>query len=384
MRVLFWSGTFRPFIGGAETLAAHLLPALNARGHEFLVVTSQGHTDLPAEDAWKGIPVRRFPFRQALAGTEVGRVAGVVRDVRALKKGFAPDLVHVNSVGLSVFFHLATAHVCPAPSLVTLNQFLPAEAAGRDTLQGESARRADWVACCSQAVLAGARELVPELASRSSVIYNGMAPPEPPPAPLPMQPPMLLCLGRLIHEKGFDLALSALVLLRKRSPSARLLIAGGGVVRPALEEQVRRLGVSAAVEFLGWVPPESVPALINRCTLMVVPSRWEEPFGFVALEAALMARPVVASRAGGLPEVVVHDRTGLLVEKEDAAALAAAVERLLARPEWAAEMGRAARSRALEAFSLERLVDSYDALYHGLTGGAADPFFSRGSQVGCP
>jgi glycosyltransferase involved in cell wall biosynthesis len=82
--------------------------------------------------------------------------------------------------------------------------------------------------------------------------------------------------------------------------------------------------------------------------------------------------------------VVVHERTGLLVEKEDAAALAAAVERLLARPEWAAEMGRAARSRALEAFSLERLVDSYDALYHELTGGAADPFFSRGSQVGCP
>jgi glycogen(starch) synthase len=97
-----------------------------------------------------------------------------------------------------------------------------------------------------------------------------------------------------------------------------------------------------------------------------MPSRWEEPFGLVAVEAALMARPVVASRVGGLAEVVADGETGLLVDKEDPAALARAVTHLLKNPATAERMGQAARRRARELFGFERQVDAYDGLYQRL------------------
>ncbi len=97
-----------------------------------------------------------------------------------------------------------------------------------------------------------------------------------------------------------------------------------------------------------------------------MPSRWEEPFGLVAVEAALMARPVVASRVGGLAEVVADGETGLLVDKEDPAALARAVTHLLKNPATAERMGQAARRRARELFGFDRQVDAYDGLYQRL------------------
>ena len=108
-----------------------------------------------------------------------------------------------------------------------------------------------------------------------------------------------------------------------------------------------------------------VPALINTATMVVMPSR-REGLPLVALEAALMARPIVATRVGGLPEVVVHQQTGLLVEPENSDALAEAITFLLDHHETATQLGQAARQRAQEVFGWERCVDAYDALYRKL------------------
>jgi len=96
-----------------------------------------------------------------------------------------------------------------------------------------------------------------------------------------------------------------------------------------------------------------------------MPSR-HEPFGLVALDAALMARPIVASRVGGLSEVVVHRQTGLLFDNEDSRGLADAIISLLNHPEVARRMGQAARRRALNVFSWERCVNGYADLYRSL------------------
>src|SRR5262249_42583718 len=148
-------------------------------------------------------------------------------------------------------------------------------------------------------------------------------------------------------------------------PSARLVIAGDGPERAKLQQQVIQLRLANSVEFVGSVPPATVAHLIAQATLVVVPSR-VEGFGLVALEAALMARPVVATRVGGLPEVVVHGQTGLLVEDDDNRALAVAIALLLDQPDTAKQMGRAACDRARQEFDWERHVSAYDTLYRKL------------------
>jgi len=162
------------------------------------------------------------------------------------------------------------------------------------------------------------------------------------------------------------LALSALPSVIKRFPQVRLVIAGDGPEHTSLKNQAIHLGLTDAVEFMGWVAPENVHALINTATLVVVPSR-KEGFGLVAVEAAHMARPIVATRVGGLPEVVVHGQTGLLVEEGNAQALADAIIILLAHPEATVQMGQAARNHARERFSWDHCVDAYDKLYRQLT-----------------
>ena len=103
--------------------------------------------------------------------------------------------------------------------------------------------------------------------------------------------------------------------------------------------------------------------MLNKATIVVIPSRFRDPFPLVALEASQMARPIVASRVGGIPESVLDQKTGLLVEKEDARAFANAISSLLDNPEKARRMGQAARRYVLENFGFERYVDEYDMLY---------------------
>jgi glycogen(starch) synthase len=169
----------------------------------------------------------------------------------------------------------------------------------------------------------------------------------------------------VVPQKGFDRALNAFASLVQRFPGIRLVIAGDGFERPELVQLADRLGLADSVEFTGWVHRDQVPALINRCTLVVMPSRFE-PFGIVSLQTAQMARPIVATRVGGLPEVVVDGETGLLVENGDDDALVAAIAFLLENPEIAVSMGQAARRRAREVFSWTNYVDAYESLYRKL------------------
>jgi len=365
MRVLFWSDLFWPYIGGAEIVAAQLLPALTERGYDFLVVTSHGYFDLPDEARYRGVPVYRFPFRMALAAGNLDQFAETRRRLAALTRAFAPELIHINGLGPSLLFHLGTADSHAAPLLVTLHSARPKTAAGQDTLFSRILGAADWITCVSRATLRETRQLAPTISPHSSLIHNALEVPPVSPRPLPIESPRLLCLGRLVHNKGFDVALTALALIVDRLPNVHLVIAGDGPEWPALEQQAAELGLSKVVTFIGSVPPDGVPELINSATVVVIPSR-REGFGLVALEAALMARPVVASRVGGLPEVVMDQRTGLLIEQDDSDGLAAAISLLLEDPGVAARMGQAARRHAQEMFGFKRCVNAFDALYQRL------------------
>jgi len=363
MRILFWSYVFLPKIGGVEVHAGKLLPALKSRGYEFLVITTKSDPDEPNVSLYQGIPIHRFPFWDYANYTNINALAGIRQKIINLKRAFSPDLVHINAVDIGNWFHTLTANVSRAPLLVTLHgEWMPLH---NGVVEG-TLRDADWVTGCSQAILDKGRQLAPEISCRSSVIYNGLEPSMHPPKPLPLDEPRLLCLGRLSPEKGFDLAIEAFDSVLRRFPNARLVISGDGASRLELERMVAQKKLGQSVDFLGWVKPENVPTLINRCTLVLMPSR-QESLPLVALEAAFMERPVLATCVGGLPEVVAHEQTGLLVKPDDSRALAEAVAYLLHRPELATRMGQNARRWAAQKFDWQSHVDGYDALYKKLS-----------------
>ena len=148
---------------------------------------------------------------------------------------------------------------------------------------------------------------------------------------------------------------------------ARLLLAGDGPERPVAEALARELGLGDRVQFLG--EQERIEAVLACADLFLLPSE-SESFGLAALEAMACGVPVLGSRAGGLPEVVEDGVSGRLFETGDTAAAAAAALALLGDPVRHAAASRAARQRAVEVFSGERMVAEYEALYRSAVAGA--------------
>jgi len=140
--------------------------------------------------------------------------------------------------------------------------------------------------------------------------------------------PMVLFAGRLEWEKGVHTLVEAMPRLRRRFPGIRLVVVGKGSQLEPLQELARRLRVSRSVHFAGWRTEAGLRAAAAAADVVVVPSVYE-PFGLVALEAAALGTPLVASDTGGLAEIVVNGETGLTFPALDAAALADAVTAML-------------------------------------------------------
>lgn len=363
MRLVYWMDQFHPYIGGLEVLAANVLPRLEALGFSCHVITSKGPMELADEDHFGSIPVYRFPFRSTLESRDPVAFHRLVRRIGELEARMAPALVHIFVSDPSFAFHLAARRFHPSCLIVSLHNWGPLAPEAGQSLLGRLLTEADWALGNSSFTLDRLREVAPECGARSSVLYSGVAEPLAAASPLSLEPLRLLCVGRLVEAKGFDLALHALARLHSQHPGVSLQLVGDGPARPALEALAQNLGLGAAVEFAGWVEPERIYDWIDRASVVLIPSRWAETLCQVAIQAAMMERPVVAARIGGVPEVVVDGQTGVLFEPENAAALADGVERLMQSPQRTAAMAATARTRALSTFSLSSYVDGVAALY---------------------
>jgi glycogen(starch) synthase len=380
MRVLFWSETFWPRVGGVETLAVRLLDDLRVRGHEFQVVTWTDGREYELAH-YKEIAIHRFPFF-ARVGDSMEPTLAQWEQVVRLKRAYSPDLVHVNSYGRSTWFHASTMAANRAPTLLSLHQALPEPAFESDTLVAKVLWGSDWITCCSLAVCEATARSAPALRSKLGVIRNAIPAPPLEPRPLPQDPPTLMFVGRLAPEKGLGWAFPALARVTQGMASTRLVIVGDGPLRPELEQRAIELGVVQSTVFMGEVPREAVPELLQQATILVIPSL-AEGFGLVALEAALMGRPVVATNVGGLADVVQDSVTGVLVEPGDVEGLEEAVRSLLEAPDRAERLGRAARGRASAEFRWSDYVDAFEELYQRLAS-APSATLERGrtSQTG--
>lgn len=362
MNVLFWSEKYLPDIGGVEVFGASLIETLRNKGYTFSVITCRSNASQPDEDVVDGVPVFRFPFHVPLYGKDLAGVTRLCRRVSDLKREIKPDVIHMNTTQPSIFYHVHTVKSCDRPTLVTIHS-PPTFVKGPHSLYGRLVRDARLVTAVSDATRRALVEAVPDIEERTITLYNGLTPPGLTPTPPPFEPIHIVCAGRLVREKGFDVALQAFRSFLESHPDALMTIAGDGADRIELEEFAADIGVAGSVTFRGWVEREAIPSLMNSATMVMVPSRWQEPFGLVALQASQVARPVIATRVGGLPEVVADLQTGLVVEPEDPGALLHAMRKLSENRDLARRLGEQGRERAIEQFTMAGCADRYDAVY---------------------
>lgn len=366
-RVLLWSNAFWPLIGGVEVLGEKLATTLVQRGHEFVVVTDRV-AGFPDYSEHNGVRIHRLPMFDAVNSGSVEQWVDVRKRVSDIKREFRPQLVWDYLVQVDSMFHLMTESAHAAPTLATLHASFAPGMLGENSAVRKVMTQAAWTAACSSHALIETRRELPEISARSSVIWNGLDMPLHTVQPLPFDAPRLLCLGRIgsKEEKGFDVAITGMRDVVAQFPTARLMIAGDGAGRSALEQHAVDEGTAHAVDFLGWVHPDSVYDLINQATIVMMPSRVPEGFGLAALQGQQMARPVIASRLGGVAEVVLDGETGLLVEPGDTESLSNAILKLLSDRDASIHMGAAGRERAAMEFSFTKHADAYEELIERL------------------
>lgn len=375
------SFTYRSSAGYDSSVHAHL-----PSGLEGAALRLPDPTDLAAR--WKHRRLAWVVVRGLAEAAVLAKVFLAV-DVVALWRRFRrlrPDVVHVNNGGFPGAISCNAAVIAarwagvPVVTYVVNNLAMPRRGLrrwGDWPVDHIVARRVTRFVTGSTAAASTLRAVLNLAADRVSVIPNGVEaglPPRGKPRSLPPLPNagvVLLVVARLEHRKGHRVLFEALGRLLENDavPRPVVWVAGDGPERSALEREVVRLRLSEVVHLLG--ERDDVPALLQRCDIVVLPSIGQEDFPLVILEAMAAGRPVVATEVAGIPEQVVHERTGLLVPPGAVEELAAALGVLIDDPERRSAYGKAGFERFGERFSADAAVERYEQLFRHLKDAAA-------------
>jgi glycosyltransferase involved in cell wall biosynthesis len=182
---------------------------------------------------------------------------------------------------------------------------------------------------------------------------------------LPHGVPVIVNVGALVAHKGQKYLIDAMPMVLREVPDAHLVIFGEGDLRAPLEKQVKQLSLGKRVLLPGF--REDVMSLMKSADLFVM-SSVTEGLGSAVLDAMAMGHAVVGTKAGGIPEAVIHDETGLLVEPADSKELAAAIARMLKDAGLRKRFGEAGRARVTEHFGVDRLVEGTLGVYRKISG----------------
>lgn len=356
---------------GADRILLRVLDALEGLVRPVVVLPND--TDpgpLSSELAHRGIQVlrRNIPVLRRQYMSARGLVQHGASTVRGLAelvlvgREVGCVAVHTNTsavlIGPLVALLLRVDHIWHIHEIVDRPRWLARLIAGM-TRRGTRRTVAISAAVASRIRLDGGRV--------TDVILNP-APEEPDPGPPPVDgDPVVLMAGRVNGWKGHDVFVSACEALHREAVRAVFEIVGGSVPGRTdpydqLRARVKRLdGRGEWIRFDGWT--DSLSARIARASVVVLPSTGTEPLNITALEAMALHRPVIATRTGGLPEVVVDGETGLLVPVRDVRALADAIRRLIEDPTLMRQMGNAGYQRARTVFSIEAFDAAWQLIY---------------------
>lgn len=397
IRVLIVEASSGGVLGGSLTGLYHMIRGLDRARFEPAVVLYQRQA-IEADLARLGVPVHyvtrpRLPKEHVLldrpgylaakrigavrAGLRAGRLtarlaveelpaamalARIIRRVRT-------DVVHLGNGPRANFDGILAALLTRRPVVCHVKGFEKYGARER-----WAARRVTTLVCMTEAVLAHCRAHRVR-APEERVVYDAVdkvwLTPRRAPSEVrgeigvPEGVPCIGIAGNIQEWKGQRVVVEALILIADRT-GAHLVVAGGvhragAAYDAALRARVAELGLAARVHFTGF--REDIVDVMNACDVVVHASVRPEPFGRVILEGMLLGKPVVATSAGGVLELIEDGRTGFLVAPGEVAALAARIDLLLAEPAMAAAVGARAREWAGERFSLSRHVEQMSCVY---------------------
>jgi glycosyltransferase involved in cell wall biosynthesis len=339
----------------SETFIAHELAELRRRGVELRVCSLRRPTESIRH---------RFIADAGLEAVTSYETAAFPR----LLRGFKPELLHAHFATEPAAAAWELAAGLRVPFTFTAHGYDIRHKAPPDFAQRAAAARA--VITVSEANRRHIAQTFGVAHERIEVIPSGVdtrrcRPATP--ARGPNRVPLIVCVARHVKVKNLNLLLEACAELLRRRVRFRCVSVGGGVCRAELEQQRSRLGLEEVVEFVGPQEHTEVVAWWQRADIAVLTSQ-SEGMPVCLMEAAACSVPAVATGVGGVPELIQHGITGLVTPPGQALALAEALQELLTNSTRATEMGRAARRRAEEQFSLERQVDSLLTLWSRLIG----------------
>ncbi|MET1754401.1 glycosyltransferase [Novosphingobium sp. RD2P27] len=304
------------------------------------------------------IPLERLTLFRS-QGRSPASLMALWRAVQQVTQTFRPDCVHLHSTFAGAIGRLGFASRRPRPSIVYCAHgwaFDMEGSAARRTIMA-SAERALAFGCEGIIAISGHERrraievgIAPE---RIVTVLNGIVDLPPPPPPRPGSVRKVLFIGRLDRQKGIDVLLSAIDGLHDR---VSLRIIGASVVG----DQALTHSPRAGVDLLGWCDEAGIQEELAWADCVVVPSRWEG-FGLVAVEAMRAGRAVIASKAGGLPEVIEDGVTGWLVRPEDPAELRSVL--LSLSHAQLVDAGAAGRQRFVRRFTIDRTTTALNAVY---------------------
>jgi glycosyltransferase involved in cell wall biosynthesis len=335
--------------GGSETYVVELLQRLPRRFECALLAAE------PVPDALRraahDLGVASSLMERANGKLDLARIARQARAVRATQ----PDLVHVNLPVVPYSRHLVGALVLAGlPAVATLHLASPLESGVQRQLLGLAFRRLTRLIAVSEETR---QQLCSELGAAESVVHvvpNGV---EVRPAVALRESPRVVrigAVGRLSDQKGFDVLIEAVRELVNAGERVEAVIAGEGLDRQRLEEQARGLPVS----FPGFVA--DIPAFLAGVDVFCLPSR-SEGLPFALLEAMMAGLPCVATGVGDV-SLALGD-TGVIVTPDDVDGLAAGLAAVVRAPGQRLELGRLAHARAVERYSVERMVRQTAAIF---------------------
>jgi glycogen(starch) synthase len=386
-RILMLSWEYPPvLVGGLGRHVHHLSTSLAAAGHEVTVVTRHS-PGAPLEEYAEGVRIVRAPedppvFPLAtpslLAWTMAFNHTLTRAALRAAESG-EYDVIHahdwlVTHTAITLKEHLdlplvATIHATEAGRH---QGWLPDEMnKAIHSVEWWLGQEAARVVVCSEYMKWEVNRLFDLPAERLDVVANGV---ETDRWQVPADAvanarrrfagdgPLLTFAGRLVYEKGVQDLIASLPKLRDRHPGLRLVIAGDGPYKSALEADIHRLGLSQTVTFPGFLGGTDLPAVIAASDCFAVPSIYE-PFGMVALEGAAAGAPLAVASTGGLAEFVTPGFNGTTFPAKDPDALADAIGTLLADAEQARTMAKRARAMVHERYGWASIAARTAAVY---------------------